>query len=166
MHEDVYCSYSWSVNVVGSKKWIFLPPGEENKLKDDLGNLPLMFEPEKYKNIKYFEVIQEKGDAIFVPSGWHHQVINEMHTISVNHNWINACNIHIVWTALQNALIQVEHQIEEYNDTPEFPSQCQLILKSVFGMDFQDFISLLFYISRKRLQQLQGEPKVCTTTKI
>ncbi|CAB3250266.1 unnamed protein product [Arctia plantaginis] len=160
LHEDVYCSYSWSVNVVGRKKWILFPPGEQNKFKDTLGNLPLMFEPEKYKNIKYFEIIQEKGDALFVPSGWHHQVINEMHTISVNHNWINACNIHIVWKALQNSLLMVEHQIREFKDTPEFPSQCQLILKSVFGMDFKDFLTLLFYISKKRLKQLQGDSKL------
>lgn len=144
------------MNIVGRKKWLLFPPGEENKLKDAFGNLPLTFEPDKYENIKYFEIIQEKGDALFVPSGWHHQVVNDLNTISINHNWINACNIHIVWKALQNSLMMVEHQIEEFQNTPEFPSQCQLILKSLFGMDFKSFVNFLCYIAKKRLSQLQG----------
>ncbi|XP_075991778.1 jumonji domain containing 4 [Anticarsia gemmatalis] len=160
LHEDVYCSYSWSVNIVGRKKWILFPPGEEDKLKDSFGNLPLLFEAEKHTNVKYYEIIQEKGDAIFVPSGWHHQVANELNTISVNHNWINACNVHIVWTALQTNLTMVEHQIEEFKDSPEYSSQCQLILKSLFGMDFKDFISFLCYIAKKRLNQLEGKSRM------
>ena len=31
-HTDVFGSYSWSSNIVGRKRWIFLPPGEERKL--------------------------------------------------------------------------------------------------------------------------------------
>lgn len=161
LHEDVYCSYSWSVNVVGKKKWILFPPGEENKLKDQLGNLPLVFELEKYENVKYCEITQEAGDALFVPSGWHHQVMNEAQTISVNHNWINACNIEIVWKALEKSLVIVENQIEECRGTPEFPAECQLILKSHFGMDFELFVTFLCYIARKRLSQLQGNEQVC-----
>lgn len=160
MHEDVYCSYSWSVNVVGRKKWVLFPPGEEEKLKDRLGNLPLVFEAEKYQNIKYCEITQEAGDALFVPSGWHHQVMNEAQTISVNHNWINACNIEIVWKALETSLLIVEQQIEDCKDTPEYPAECQLILKSHFGMDFESFVTFLCYIAKKRLSQLHGNTDV------
>lgn len=160
LHEDVYSSYSWSVNIVGRKKWILFPPGEENKLKDIFGNVPLTFNAENYNHIKYFEVIQDRGDAIFVPSGWYHEVVNELNTISINHNWINACNIDMVWKALQKSLLMVEHQIEEFKDTPEFPSQCQLMLKSFFGMDFEIFIRLLCYIAEKRLNQLNGESRL------
>ncbi|CAG9098460.1 unnamed protein product [Plutella xylostella] len=156
LHVDVYSSYSWSVNVVGRKKWILFPPGEENKLKDSLGNLPLLFDSNTYKDVCYYEVIQEKGDAIFVPTGWHHQVVNVIDTISVNHNWINACNIQAVWSALQDCLKSVEHEIEEFKDTPEFPSQCQTILKSLFGMDYESFILFLNHIANKRLSQFKG----------
>ncbi|CAD0196024.1 unnamed protein product [Chrysodeixis includens] len=157
LHEDVYCSYSWSVNIVGRKKWILFPPGEEDKLKDRFGNLPLLFEPEKHVNVKYYEIIQEKGDALFVPSGWHHQVANELNTISINHNWINGCNIEFVWKALQKCLVSVENQIAEFKDTSEYSIECQLILKSLFGMDFQSFLDFLCYIAKKRMSQLQGE---------
>lgn len=134
-----------------------LPPGEEEKIKDSLGNLPLLFNAENHDDVKYFEIIQEKGDGIFVPSGWHHQVFNLLDTISVNHNFINACNIEIVWKSLQNNLISVEHEIEEFKNTPEFTSQCQLILKSVFGMDFEAFIKFITHIAQKRLNSIKGD---------
>lgn len=156
----MYSSFSWSVNVIGRKKWTLFPPGEEEKLKDPLGNLPLLFQHSEYKNVRCFEIIQEKGDALFVPSGWHHQVINELDTISINHNWINACNIEEVWKALEKSLKSVEHEIEEFKDTPEFVDQCQLILKSMFGMDFEYYINFILYIAKKRLDQLNGENKI------
>lgn len=79
---DVFTSYSWSVNICGEKKWILLPPGEERKLKNKLGDLPydISFLTDLNNNdrgdVKYFIVHQKAGDAIFVPSGWHHQVWN------------------------------------------------------------------------------------------
>ncbi|XP_023951493.2 2-oxoglutarate and iron-dependent oxygenase JMJD4 homolog [Bicyclus anynana] len=155
-HADVYSSYSWSVNVFGRKKWIVLPPGEEAKLKDSLGNLPLLFDPNKHKDVKYYEVIQETGDGIFVPSGWHHQVFNSLDTISINHNFINSCNVEFVWRSLEDNLISVENEIGEFKETPDFISQCQLILKSVFGMDFEIFIKFLVHIAQKRINHLNG----------
>lgn len=157
LHVDVYLSYSWSVNIVGLKKWILFPPGEEIKLMDAHRNLPQLFSPEKYKGIKYIEINQEKGDAIFVPSGWHHQVTNLKDTISINHNWVNGCNIHILWKALQDNLKLVENEIKEFNNTPEFISHCQVMLKACFGMDYEMFINLLIHIAKKRLAQLKGD---------
>lgn len=122
--------------------------------------MPLLFEHEKFKDLKYFEIVQEIGDALFVPSGWHHQVVNELDTISINHNWINACNIEAVWEALQKNLVSVEDEIIEFKDTPEYTSQCQLILKSLFGMDYLTFVNFLCYIANKRLGQLQGEGRI------
>lgn len=144
------------MNVTGRKKWILFPPEEEHKIRDSFGNLPLLFDHSIHSNIKFFEIIQEKGDAIFVPSGWHHQVTNLVDTISINHNWINGCNVQQVWKALQECFKTVEHEIEEYKDTPEYQMQCQTILKSLFGMDFESFICFLCYIARKRLRQLAG----------
>ncbi|XP_059060553.1 2-oxoglutarate and iron-dependent oxygenase JMJD4 [Achroia grisella] len=160
LHADVYNSYSWSVNIVGKKRWILFPPLEEEKLKDSLGNLPLLFEYEMSEGIKYFEIIQEQGDAIFVPSGWHHQVVNLLDTISINHNWINACNLELVFKALQNSLSSIENEIQEFKDTPEFYSQCQLILKSLFGMDVTSFMNFLCYIGNKRLGQIKSENNI------
>ena len=49
-------------------------------------------------------LLQETGETIFVPSGWHHTVQNLEDTLSINHNWLNGYNIHWAW-----ALLQQEH---------------------------------------------------------
>lgn len=51
---------------------------------------------------KSYEVIQESGDVIFVPSLWYHQVVNLEDSISINHNWFNGSNISTVFKVLQN----------------------------------------------------------------
>ena len=43
------------------------------------------------------EAVQERGEVMFVPSGWHHQVHNLCDTVSVNHNWFNWCCLRQVW---------------------------------------------------------------------
>lgn len=79
-HADVFTSYSWSVNICGEKKWVLLPPGEEAKLRNKLGNLPFDLNDNNNsncsKNVKFITVTQKAGVGIFVPSGWHHQVWN------------------------------------------------------------------------------------------
>lgn len=85
LHADVYGSFSWSANVVGKKRWLFFPPGEELKLKAVLGvttlprdlgeiDLPAM-------EITYYDLVQNAGEIVFVPSGWHHQVWNLVWTL-------------------------------------------------------------------------------------
>jgi len=76
-HADVLRSYSWSANICGKKRWLFYPPGEEENLKDRLGNLPFdvtsseMADAVKYPNfhkaVEPIEVIQEEGEIVFVP---------------------------------------------------------------------------------------------------
>ncbi|KAL4712894.1 hypothetical protein ACJJTC_011964 [Scirpophaga incertulas] len=157
LHADVYSSYSWSVNVVGRKKWTLFPPGEENKLKDKFGNIPTKFVNELYTDVKYYEIIQETGDAIFVPSGWFHQVFNLLDTISINHNWINGCNVEIVLDALESNLINVQNEIKEFSDTENFEPHCQLMLKSIFGMDYKVFVEFINHIGNKRLRELVSD---------
>ena len=89
LHSDVFGSFSWSANIAGKKKWIFLIPGEEDKLRDSLGNLSFDINLENMENHNAIEIIQESGEIVFVPSGWFHQVHNLEDTISINHNWFN-----------------------------------------------------------------------------
>ena len=73
----MYGSYSWSANVSGKKRWILVPAGQEEKLRNneklpnDIGKINL-----KAAGIDFIDIIQTDGQVIFVPSGWFHQVWN------------------------------------------------------------------------------------------
>lgn len=85
-HADVFRSYSWSANICGRKKWLLYPPGQEDYLKDCHGNLPFdvtapglqdrSVYPRYNQSQPPVEIVQEAGEIVFIPSGWHHQVYN------------------------------------------------------------------------------------------
>ena len=56
-------------------------------LRDSLWRFPLLTAASPW----VIELRQGVGDAIFVPSEWHHTVMNEADTLSVNQNWFNRC---------------------------------------------------------------------------
>lgn len=153
-HADVYRSYSWSANICGRKKWIFYPPNTEDKLRDRFGNLPFDVNVEKDENDRIV-IMQERGEIIFVPTGWHHQVHNMEDTISVNHNWVNSYNIWQVWLFLKSELALVEREISNCRsgmNHQEWFSQCQLIMKANTGIDLATFYALL-----RNVAQLRGK---------
>nr|XP_018904443.1 PREDICTED: jmjC domain-containing protein 4 [Bemisia tabaci] len=159
LHADVFTSFSWSANICGKKKWLLFPPGEEHVLKDECGNLAFDVtlgdvSASDISPNRSFTVVQEPGEVIFVPSGWHHQVWNEDDTISINHNWINACNIHQVWTSLKANLEAVKKEVSDCQDMDDWFEHCQLMLKSTFGMNYEEFYRFLFYVGTKRIEHL------------
>lgn len=165
-HADIFRSFSWSVNICGKKKWLFFPPGEEEALRDCHGNLPYdvtsteLLDTHLYPKIQHhslpIEVIQEPGEMVFVPSGWHHQVYNLDDTISINHNWVNGCNLPNMWHFLQQELQAVQHEVEEWKDSmPDWHHHCQVIMKSCTGINFEEFYHFLKVIAEKRLLVLE-----------
>jgi hypothetical protein len=156
-HSDVLGSFSWSSNIYGRKHWLILPPGEENKLRNDLGHLPFSISREllESKNVKFHDVTQESNETIFVPSKWFHQVRNIDDTVSINHNWFNGCNVNFVVDSLLNHHREVEKEIEDCRDMENFVDHCQVMLKSSFGMNFQDFLEILTHIAGKRIESLR-----------
>ncbi|XP_063922831.1 2-oxoglutarate and iron-dependent oxygenase JMJD4 [Zophobas morio] len=154
-HADVFNSFSWSANVCGKKRWILFPPGEETFFKDSLNNLAYDIS-DVYKTREHFELVQNPGEAIFVPSGWYHQVWNLEDTISVNHNWVNGCNIMKMWRAIEENLASVKKEIEDCEDMDGFNSHCQIMLKASFGIDFFRFYEFLEFIALRRLSQVEN----------
>ncbi|XP_043221833.1 2-oxoglutarate and iron-dependent oxygenase JMJD4-like isoform X2 [Amphibalanus amphitrite] len=194
-HADVYRSYSWSANVCGAKRWILLPPGEEEKLRS-LSGLPFdvasvlnaesaesVVSSEQVRTgvrnsdgegeggekvvplqprtsadgVRYFDVRQEAGEVMFVPSGWHHQVWNLRDTISINHNWFNASNVHLVCDHLMASLADVRAELADIADgSDEFLSQCQTLLRATHGMDLAEMAELLCFTINRRLAALAG----------
>ncbi|XP_067834891.1 2-oxoglutarate and iron-dependent oxygenase JMJD4 [Heptranchias perlo] len=166
-HADVFRSYSWSANVCGRKKWLLFPPGEEEHLRDRSGDLvydaqsPVLQDRDRYPKYSQccqpIEVMQEVGEVIFVPSGWHHQVYNLEDTISINHNWLNGCNVDIMWRFLQGELTAVQGEIGEWKDRMEgWHQHCQIILKSCTGIDYHEFYTFLKIIAKNRMAVLDA----------
>ncbi|CAI5789204.1 JmjC domain-containing protein [Podarcis lilfordi] len=166
-HADVFRSYSWSANICGKKKWLVFPPGQEEFLRDRHGHLPFdITAPDLKKSNLYpryaqssppVEIIQEAGEIVFIPSGWHHQVYNLEDTISINHNWVNGCNVAIMWSFLQDELAAVQREIREWRDSMEdWHLQCQVLMKSYTGIDYKEFYNFLKIIAENRIYVLEN----------
>ncbi|KAK1172227.1 2-oxoglutarate and iron-dependent oxygenase JMJD4 isoform X1 [Acipenser oxyrinchus oxyrinchus] len=166
-HADVFHSYSWSANVCGRKKWLLYPPGQEDNLRDCHGNLvydvtePILQDKRQFprydKSCQPLEIIQEAGEVIFVPSGWHHQVYNLEDTISINHNWVNSCNVDTMWQYLQRELAAVQSEISEWRDSMDnWHQHCQIMMKSCTGIDYKEFYMFLNIISKNRISFLHS----------
>ncbi|XP_075000478.1 2-oxoglutarate and iron-dependent oxygenase JMJD4 isoform X3 [Calonectris borealis] len=166
-HADVFRSYSWSANICGRKKWLLYPAGQEEYLKDRHGNLPFDVTAPSLQDRSVYprynqsqppvEIVQEAGEIVFIPSGWHHQVYNLEDTISINHNWVNGCNVAIMWCFLQDELAAVQREINEWKDPmDDWHLQCQLIMKSCTGIDYKEFYNFLKVIAENRISVLEN----------
>nr|XP_045727385.1 2-oxoglutarate and iron-dependent oxygenase JMJD4 isoform X2 [Mirounga angustirostris] len=158
----------WSANICGRKKWLFFPPGQEEALRDCHGGLPYdvtspaLLDSRLYPTRKQcsppLELTQEAGEMVFVPSGWHHQVHNLEDTISINHNWVNGCNLANMWHFLQQELRAVQQEVSQWRDTmPDWDHHCQVIMRSCSGINFEEFYHFLKIIAERRLLLLAKE---------
>ncbi|CDI98343.1 JmjC domain containing protein 4 [Echinococcus multilocularis] len=163
LHTDVHCSYSWSANIVGRKRWWVFPPGEENKLiVSHGGQLPSDISQCDFADPgtqdsdlpRCYVFDQQPGEMFFVPSGWYHQVLNLTDCISINNNWLNACNVTLVWRHLQAQLREVKKSCSDVESTPGWDDACQECLKAWEGWNYREFFVLLKYILISRWLRL------------
>ncbi|KAM7535841.1 hypothetical protein Aperf_G00000091761 [Anoplocephala perfoliata] len=158
LHTDVYCSYSWSANIIGLKRWWIFPPGEEKKLVDlnggvlppDIRGFKLATPGSDPALPQCYIFDQRPGEMFFVPAGWFHQVLNLTDCVSINNNWLNACNIGLVWRHLQSQLQEVKKSCCDVKSTPGWDEACQACLKSWEGWNYEEFFLLLKYILLSR----------------
>ncbi|OZJ02352.1 hypothetical protein BZG36_04375, partial [Bifiguratus adelaidae] len=158
LHADVYRSYSWSANITGIKHWIFFPPDQQPLLRSvKTGQPPYLIsealaDPAEYPNAAKavrIDVWQFPGETIFVPSGWWHQVINESHTISINHNWANACNLVYLSESLVHDWIQARWDIRDLwqdkiiTDVYEYETVVNDLVRANSGWDWVLLFRLL-----------------------
>ena len=149
---------------------------QEVKLKDRFGRFVVpdvtaeVIDETKYPlfhEAKPMYVVQEAGDAIFVPSGWYHQVKNVKDTISINHNWFNGYNIREVWGFLRREYAAVEHELDNLKDVglvgSDFVDQCQVVMLANTGMNYVEFRELLYARAIEMLSQCEHLEKSDTT---
>lgn len=114
------------------------------------------------KDCTYVRLIQHAGDTIFVPTGWYHQVHNVDHTISINHNFFNGCNVSRVWSALLDSYRKVLKEIDDCRDMDDFEQHCQLMLKALHGMNFDSFLDLLKVVVDSRVARFRSGNQLLT----
>lgn len=153
LHADVFGSYSWSANVCGRKKWMLFPPGTEKQMHKFIKKG--LYQLDAHCSSLGIEIIQNPGEVIFVPSGWYHQVWNLDDVISINHNWFNGCNINHIWKCLTLAADNVRQELADIKDADGWEEQCQVVLKLHHGMNYSDFLRLLCFVTKSRLEQLK-----------
>ncbi|WVF67688.1 hypothetical protein IAT40_002447 [Kwoniella sp. CBS 6097] len=115
LHRDVYGSYSWSANIVGRKVWWLFPPDRLDAVKDRNGEL--LFDVRELEGEgEGVKILQEEGEIIFVPSGWHHQVVNLDFCISINHNFFSSPTLPRIYDTLVQSQKRVEESIADVKD--------------------------------------------------
>ncbi|KAI8058144.1 hypothetical protein BDF22DRAFT_602600, partial [Syncephalis plumigaleata] len=149
LHTDVFQSFSWSANICGRKRWTLFPPTEKRHLMDqheqlvpDIRCVDTRRFP-TFKQARSIVFIQEPGETFFVPTGWYHQVENIGHTISINHNWLNAANLFPLYQCLQSDLEQVRYALRDCVDMDDFDNHCQVILRANSAWHYEDFAQML-----------------------
>ena len=121
MHSDVLNSFSWSYNVIGTKKWTFYPPGETVSIV----------------------VHQDAGECMFVPSGWRHEVTNVVETLSINHNWVTSANVDKLVDSLTTDMHAVERECHEWR-MPEHDLEArESMLRGCAGLDIASCFFLI-----------------------
>ena len=170
LHADVLRSFSWSVNIVGRKRWLMIPPQRSVHLlaRDGSGRRPRdlaaavaadPLDPENpfpdARRSRPIVVDQPPGAAIFVPSLWYHQVHNVTDCVSVNHNWLNASNARLCWAMLRDELADVREGLPDPEDRAD-GVLCQRLVARRAGADCATFAGILASAVRRYARESEA----------
>lgn len=126
-HIDPNATHAWNVSVVGTKFWIFYPPGvtppgvhpssdgDHVALPLSLGEWLLQFWDDHQQRMRFgrpderpLECTTCPGDIMFVPHGWWHLVVNlDDLNIAITHNYASGSNLPSVLKFLDEKRDQV-----------------------------------------------------------
>jgi hypothetical protein len=134
IHSDVLNTFSWSFNVIGTKRWTFY-------LKDDVNG----------SGEGAIVVDQHQGEMMYVPSGWRHSVVNLEEAISVNHNWMMVGSLDFVFDCLLDEIKAIEDEMDAWGmigtGTPGLDKELSRVredmLRGCVGMDLSMFCILV-----------------------
>ena len=136
LHSDVLNSFSWSFNVVGEKEWTFFcPPSLARETSLNGGG-----EEAEGESLS-FGITQHEGEAIFVPSGWQHEVRNIKETVSVNHNWFTAASIDKVWECIMIEAKSVDDECDQWGIPRNDWDARETMLRGCIGLN----VSMYFF---------------------
>lgn len=106
--------------------------------------------------------LQGPGDLMFVPSGWHHQVVNvgDAPVLSINHNWFAGPSLALVAGFLRRELRAVRAAIADERPgmgDGDWHAHCQLLLRANCGFDLDGFGALAANKAAALLRQQQQQ---------
>jgi hypothetical protein len=134
-HIDPNATHAWNANIVGTKRWIFYPPGitppgvypsgdgDQVALPLSIGEWIFQFwdEHERRKcaappSQRPLECTAHAGDVVFVPHGWWHLVVNfDGLNVAVTHNYASESNL----PSVLKFLSEKRHQVSGCRDRPD-----------------------------------------------
>ena len=120
IHVDPLGTSAWNALLQGRKRWVLFPPGAPtNVIEPRVGDheastwfakvYPTMMQPSPEggqtvgQSLGMVEIIQNPGETVFVPGGWHHLVMNLDFTIAVTYNFASKVNFEYVWLKTRNS---------------------------------------------------------------
>ncbi|SCV67066.1 BQ2448_5712 [Microbotryum intermedium] len=167
LHRDVFNSFSISTNIIGTKRWYLFPPALTSALEPMLARARWdegcvnveewgKQQKEDFASKGMMVFVQEEGETLFVPSGWHHHVTNLSHpTISLNHNWINAHNLPAAYWSLAReaslcaqSISDVKELLQHHNKVDWRPRWAECVsdlLSQSAGWNWSTFWAMILF---------------------
>ncbi|KAI3635542.1 hypothetical protein MIR68_006180 [Amoeboaphelidium protococcarum] len=151
LHQDPLGTSAWNALIQGRKRWILFPPKTRKELLsrqpgDDYSqyathldnegitwfhtvyNKILSLTPEQQKSLRIVDFIQERGQCVYVPPGWHHVVINLDFSIAVTQNLSHPLNAEYSWLKTRNArpkfAAKLKQAIMNISKNPDCDPRC------------------------------------------
>ena len=155
LHSDVLNTFSWSLNVVGEKRWTFYC-SSSFKRDEGIGEVFNNGDQEAEEDAFSFSFTQLEGEAVFVPSGWQHNVRNIEETLSVNHNWFTAASIDKVWECILIEAKSVEDECNQWGIPSDDLDARETMLRGCIGLNVSMFFFALLFSLVQEISMLEG----------
>jgi hypothetical protein len=173
-HIDPNETNAWNVLIQGYKKWIFYPPhvnppgvsrsedGADVTVPLSTGEWLLTFwkyhldaRKDPDLNRRPLECIVGPGEAIFVPHGYWHMVVNLEDTIALTHNYVSSSNLGDVLYFLKHKRDQVSGVRDRRNEAAQPET-----LYEEFTRELRKVHPELLYVGMSVLQEKEKEMEI------
>lgn len=124
VHTDPLGTGAWNAVTHGRKRWVLFEPSTpsrvakgkdviDKKTEDDEAIMYFDFLlpriKKKHPCVRVYEGTQGPGEIIFVPSEWHHGVLNLEDTVAVTQNYCGYDNFELVWMRTRRERKKLAH---------------------------------------------------------
>ena len=97
LHSDSYNTSNWMALVRGKKRWLVIPPEEQDKVREFVGIFTPNIEEITSRVSNYYDCELMPGEIIYLPGSWLHQVFNTEDSIGITYNIFNLLQLLSYW---------------------------------------------------------------------